>query len=1300
MDEADQTNGQTVNSFLPLPLPLRHHEGRRSSLARRNKLKLRLCFSEPGSGMVGALLQFQQKHLLQQSRENQGLGVSFFAEYEQINKNNTADIHLNKLRDQVRSRSEPCLSYIISRRSKPVFGGSSSRCLSPLTPRRLHPSPRHLAAQALKNVSSVNSNRRWSYASLPSHPSSGYMTQNSTPPSHSACSSSAEKIYRSDVESIEDLRKCSPLSTSFSSHQLEAEKREIEDRNIVYREKFPKVREQMESKLLEFIRDEEMVEEELIGGDAVWAFIHKQLIEIARITLKKSEENLITCQVFADNSERCELLKDEGRQKAGRVNHEVLHAMRKYLRIIARPARILEYIEFNEVGFISLLDQFEDSAREQNQYKLEPHRYILKMLGLDIPSSSLDKEACSSDDDNYKKPTIKVAQDDFERIKIISQGAYAAVYLVKHKETRQRFAMKRIAKQSLQLRNQVQRAFLERDIMTFTENPFVVSMYCSFETKNHLCMVMEYVEGGDVRTLLDNIQVMPSDMARMYTAEVVLALEYLHSYGIVHRDLKPDNLLITSLGHIKLTDFGLSKVGLMRRATEIYEERDLEESKFDDQDCVGTPEYLSPEVILQQAYSTDVDWWALGVIIYEALCGLTPFYAESVEEIFSNICKGDLDTFEGQVDEEGGEEYLEPEARSIIVSMLDLDIQNRLTKPENIKEHPYFNGIEWENILRQKAQFIPELQNDEDTSYFDPRCDRYHHGSSDDDDDCLSIKSSKSEVNIENINFGTTSHKFNNSFHKKDETPSIQSISQVPTVRPTPITTNAAKEIMNHHESRSRLIRDNSCDSITDEVFNNRHRISSASSDNDIHFNIGGDSDDEELTLTPTQQSNIHNVARRLSNSSGCESDGSSIRIDPRFCLRSSLRRVPKSASTSSIPESRLIIPNEHLSQETKSFRDSLLSSEASSRDSSPNRPSSPILSGCMGEVRQITINRTKKDYPGFTVMTIPVYIGSSNNYTLHHLVKSVSSGSEAEKAGLRETDLITHIKGEAVQGLVYTEIVTAILDKKVDLTLTVVPIDSTAISLQQCQPRKKGKLIRRHQRRNRLKGNRSSYNNLRLKSTGGIGVTPDRNRAPTQLRRSGSFPNRRTNKSGQISPRISPIPINPFDLVPCDSSSGRTSPRPIGKSSINSKVSKLPIKGRPHGRTKAATNRRKSTSHISILPGAKPLSPLAHSAHVPVSPLARTPSPGHSERLQNQGSRGASWVTVSGRSSPVMGRPVMRRRASLASCPEVEYVSKAFYECESNRNQSNLSMNLTAKTLDDESTLKASSDISSKSDK
>ena len=162
-------------------------------------------------------------------------------------------------------------------------------------------------------------------------------------------------------------------------------------------------------------------------------------------------------------------------------------------------------------------------------------------------------------------------EQDFDIIKLISNGAYGAVYLVKHKTTRQRFAMKKINKNNLILRNQVEQVFAERDILSFADNPFVVSMYCSFETKKHLCLVMEYVEGGDCATLLKNIGPLPADMARFYFAETVLAVEYLHSYGIVHRDLKPDNLLITALGHIKLTDFGLSKMGLMSLATNLYE---------------------------------------------------------------------------------------------------------------------------------------------------------------------------------------------------------------------------------------------------------------------------------------------------------------------------------------------------------------------------------------------------------------------------------------------------------------------------------------------------------------------------------------------------------------------------------------------------------------------------------------------------------------------------------------------------------------------------------------------------------
>jgi len=137
--------------------------------------------------------------------------------------------------------------------------------------------------------------------------------------------------------------------------------------------------------------------------------------------------------------------------------------------------------------------------------------------------------------------------------------------------------MKKIKKQNLVLRNQLQQVFVERDIMTFTDNPFVVALVCTFESRRHLCMCMEYVEGGDVATLLKNMGPLPLDMARIYFAETTLAVEYLHSYGIIHRDLKPDNLLITSLGHIKLTDFGLSKVGLMNLTTNFYEDSDMKD---------------------------------------------------------------------------------------------------------------------------------------------------------------------------------------------------------------------------------------------------------------------------------------------------------------------------------------------------------------------------------------------------------------------------------------------------------------------------------------------------------------------------------------------------------------------------------------------------------------------------------------------------------------------------------------------------------------------------------------------------
>uniref|UniRef100_A0A182SUM2 non-specific serine/threonine protein kinase n=1 Tax=Anopheles maculatus TaxID=74869 RepID=A0A182SUM2_9DIPT len=323
-------------------------------------------------------------------------------------------------------------------------------------------------------------------------------------------------------------------------------------------------------------------------------------------------------------------------------------------------------------------------------------------------------------------------EKDFDIMKLISNGAYGAVYLVKHKQTRQRFAMKKINKNSLMLRNQVEQVFAERDILSFADNPFVVSMYCSFETKKHLCLVMEYVEGGDCATLLKNIGPLPSDMARFYFAETVLAVEYLHSYGIVHRDLKPDNLLITALGHIKLTDFGLSKMGLMSLATNLYEGYlDSETRQFSDKQVFGTPEYIAPEVIMRKGYGKPVDWWSMGIILYEFLIGCVPFFGETPEELFAHTVNDDIEW----PDEDDWP--LQEEAKDLITVLLQQNPRDRLGTggAHEVKEHCYFYGLDWNNLLRQKAEFVPQLDNEEDTSYFDTRVDRFNHEICGDDTD-------------------------------------------------------------------------------------------------------------------------------------------------------------------------------------------------------------------------------------------------------------------------------------------------------------------------------------------------------------------------------------------------------------------------------------------------------------------------------------------------------------------------------------------------------------------------------------
>lgn len=326
-------------------------------------------------------------------------------------------------------------------------------------------------------------------------------------------------------------------------------------------------------------------------------------------------------------------------------------------------------------------------------------------------------------------------EEDFKEIKLISNGAYGSVHLVKHIVTGNRYALKRMNKNYLMLRNQVDQVFTERDILSFADNPFVVSMICSFETKRHLCLVMEYVEGGDCAAMLKKVTCFPETLARFYFAETVLAVEYLHSYGIVHRDLKPDNLLITAFGHIKLTDFGLSKMGLMSLATNMYEEYiendDDQTNQFSDKQVYGTPEYIAPEVILRKGYGKPVDWWSMGIILYQFIIGCVPFFGETPEELFAHTVNDDIEW------PDDSDMEIQPDAKQIITMLLQQNPRNRLGAggSNEVKDHPYFKDLDWNSLLRKKVEFVPELEGDDDTSYFDTRLDRYNHEFADDTDD-------------------------------------------------------------------------------------------------------------------------------------------------------------------------------------------------------------------------------------------------------------------------------------------------------------------------------------------------------------------------------------------------------------------------------------------------------------------------------------------------------------------------------------------------------------------------------------
>ena len=314
----------------------------------------------------------------------------------------------------------------------------------------------------------------------------------------------------------------------------------------------------------------------------------------------------------------------------------------------------------------------------------------------------------------------QVNADNFEKIRLLGKGDVGKVYLVKEKATNKLFAMKILSKKEMIERNKIKRALAEQEILATSNHPFIVTLYHSFQSEDHLYLCMEYCMGGEFFRALQTRETksITENEARFYAAEVTAALEYLHMMGFIYRDLKPENILLHQSGHIMLSDFDLSKQSNSNKNPEIsFSKGHIQISSgnpsIDTKVCidgfrtnsfVGTEEYIAPEVIRGKGHTSAVDWWTLGIFIYEMLYGTTPFKGSDRKRTFANILKKDvkfLDTYSASSN-----------CRNLIKKLLIKDEMKRLgsrSGASDIKNHVFFKDTQWALLRNQTPPMIPVL---------------------------------------------------------------------------------------------------------------------------------------------------------------------------------------------------------------------------------------------------------------------------------------------------------------------------------------------------------------------------------------------------------------------------------------------------------------------------------------------------------------------------------------------------------------------------------------------------------------
>ncbi|KAI1309116.1 RAC serine/threonine-protein kinase [Halotydeus destructor] len=295
----------------------------------------------------------------------------------------------------------------------------------------------------------------------------------------------------------------------------------------------------------------------------------------------------------------------------------------------------------------------------------------------------------------------KITLDDFEFIRVLGKGTFGKVILCREKATQLLYAIKVLKKEVIIAKDEVAHTLTENRVLRNTHHPFLIQLKYSFQTSDRLCFVMEYVNGGELFFHLSRERIFTEDRTRFYGAEILLALDYLHSQGIIYRDLKLENLLLDREGHVKIADFGLCKEEIRYGSTT--------------RTFCGTPEYLAPEVLEDTDYGRAVDWWGLGVVMYEMMCGRLPFYNRDHDVLFELIL----------VEEVRFPRTLSPEAKFLLSGLLVKDPRNRLggglDDAKEIMVHPFFGPINWQELLERKLEppFKPQVTSDTDTRYFD-----------------------------------------------------------------------------------------------------------------------------------------------------------------------------------------------------------------------------------------------------------------------------------------------------------------------------------------------------------------------------------------------------------------------------------------------------------------------------------------------------------------------------------------------------------------------------------------------------